>query len=65
MYCKYCGTKNEPGAAFCKNCGQPIGRVNGSGNRPESKAPSSNRRQQLLRRTPRRHGLAWGNAPSR
>ncbi len=39
MYCKYCGTKNEPGAAFCKNCGQPIGRVNDSGNRPESKAP--------------------------
>ncbi|RRK10768.1 serine hydrolase [Lactiplantibacillus garii] len=27
MYCKFCGTKNSPDAAFCKNCGQPMTRT--------------------------------------
>lgn len=24
LYCKFCGAKNAPNAAFCKNCGQPL-----------------------------------------
>lgn len=25
MYCEQCGTKNEPGSAFCSACGAPLG----------------------------------------
>ncbi|AVK60787.1 serine hydrolase [Lactobacillus sp. CBA3605] len=27
MFCKYCGTKNQAEARFCRNCGQPLSKV--------------------------------------
>lgn len=28
MFCKNCGTKNDPDKKFCKSCGTPLGKVN-------------------------------------
>ncbi|WP_158682800.1 serine hydrolase [Lactobacillus sp. CBA3606] len=27
MFCKYCGTKNQAAARFCRNCGRPLSQV--------------------------------------
>ena len=38
MFCKNCGTNNEPGVAFCLNCGAQMESVQGNNQRPDMPA---------------------------
>lgn len=35
MYCPKCGTKNDPAAKFCKNCGQPLAAAKPASDQPK------------------------------
>lgn len=47
MFCGKCGTNNEPGAGFCKNCGAPLRRSGGPVTPPPASQPPKKKSKKI------------------